>query len=124
MENALELYSGRKELAKPADSAVKEAFQEDGDGPSFNLDLELPIWLERPGYFETVLNLEVLEPAARTGRNKVNSDPLPQVGWGERATKGLILSQRPGLTSDSQDQTRKDLPFLPPVSVAAIHPSF
>lgn len=41
-------------------------------GVKFSADLELLIWKERQGYFQTVLNLEVLEPASRTGQ-----------GWGE-----------------------------------------
>lgn len=39
-------------------------------GVKFNTDLELLIWKETQGYFQTVLNLEVLEPASRTGQGR------------------------------------------------------
>lgn len=39
-------------------------------GAQLNPDLELLIWKERPGYFQTVLNPEVSEPIAGTGQGQ------------------------------------------------------
>lgn len=74
-------------------------------GVKFNTDLELLIWKERQGYFQTVLNLEVLEPASGTGQ-----------GWDElwpTATGPKIkekLSQVPGTSQGFSELTRKTFP--------------
>lgn len=71
IENSLEHHSENGVGPLSRFSLAKRLLERNSMGPgpsetSFNPDLELLIWKERPSYFQTGLNLEVLGPAART----------------------------------------------------------
>lgn len=79
-----------------------------------NLILTLNGWSERQSYFQTVLNLEVVEPASRTEQGPAELWPTVTGSGGQVGSKPGDWDQ-PGIL-----RTCSGKPFLPPVFVTAI----